>query len=87
MRDLERIEQQDNNKFNEMKKTQNRLIELIKTECNEQVHFFNFYSVPETLVRKKTSKKDFEIVKRILLKVKKQYLVQKAMIFPDIPIE
>ena len=47
------------------------MIDVIKTECNEQVHFFNFYAVPETLVRKKISKKDFDVVKRILLKVKK----------------
>lgn len=87
MRDLERIESVFNTKYNDMKNTQNKLIEVIKTECNEQVHFFNFYAVPETLVRKKTSKKDFEILKKILLKVKKQYLVQKAMVFPDIPLD
>ena len=39
------------------------------------------------LVRKKTSKKDFELIQSMLLKIKKKYLVQKALLFPDRPIE
>ena len=39
------------------------------------------------LVKKKTSKKDFELIQTMLLKIKKKYLVQKALLFPDRPIE
>jgi methionine salvage enolase-phosphatase E1 len=35
----------------------------------------------------KTSKKDFEVVKKILLKVKKLYLDQKAEDHPEVPVE
>ena len=52
-----------------------------------QQYFFSFFNIPEMLVKKKTSKKDFELIQTMLLKIKKKYLVQKALLFPDRPIE
>lgn len=52
-----------------------------------QQHFFSFFNIPEMLVKKRTSKKDFELIQTMLLKIKKKYLVQKALLFPDRPIE
>ena len=39
------------------------------------------------LVKKRTSKKDFEIISKILMKIKRQYLVQKAKLFPQMPLD
>ena len=39
------------------------------------------------LVKKKTSKKDFELIQKILLKIKQKYLIQKALLFPERPID
>ena len=52
-----------------------------------QQHYFSFFNIPEMLVKKRTSKKDFELIQTMLLKIKKKYLVQKALLFPDRPIE
>ena len=39
------------------------------------------------LVKKKTTKKDFELIQKLLLKIKQKYLVHKARLYPDRPIE
>ena len=52
-----------------------------------QQYYFSFFNIPEMLVKKRTSKKDFELIQKILLKIKQKYLVQKALLFPDRPIE
>ena len=39
------------------------------------------------LVRRKTSKKDFDTVAKLLTKVKKLYLVHKARLYPETPLE
>ena len=59
----------------------------VRTTCVMQQYFFSFFNIPEMLVKKKTSKKDFELIQTMLLKIKKKYLVQKALLFPDRPIE
>ena len=52
-----------------------------------QQFYFSFFNIPEMLVKKRTSKKDFELIQKILLKIKQKYLVQKSLIFPDRPID
>ena len=52
-----------------------------------QQYYFSFFNIPEMLVKKKTSKKDFELIQKILLKIKQKYLVEKALLFPDRAID
>ena len=85
--DIERlinIEQEANKaKFNILQE----FAQSVRTTCVMQQFYFSFFNIPEMLVRKKTSKKDFELIQSMLLKIKKKYLVQKALLFPDRPIE
>ena len=49
--------------------------------------FFNFCQVPDFLINKKYKKADFEVLKKLLSKVQKNYLKEKASILPDRPLE
>ena len=50
-------------------------------------YFFNFFDIPDLIVKKQVSKKDYEGISKLLLKVKRSYLVHKATLLPDKPIE
>jgi len=50
-------------------------------------YFFNFFDIPDLIVKKQISKKDYEGISKLLLKVKRSYLVHKATLLPDKPIE
>lgn len=54
----------------------------VRTDCIVQLKFFSLHQVPEMLVKNRTSKKDFEIIQKVLLKVKRLYLAHKALLFP-----
>lgn len=49
--------------------------------------YFSFYDIPEFIIKKRYSKKDYEDIMKILLKVKKQYIEQKSKEHPEKPIE
>lgn len=51
-------------------------------------HFFSFFDLPELITKQKMSKKDFsEISKNLLFKTQKLYLLHKAQLMPEIPME
>jgi len=63
---------------------------FVATAKLEMVHekfFFNFFEVPHILVLKKYKKIDFELLKVFLMKVQRLYLIEKAKLFPEKPIE
>lgn len=41
-------------------------IEVVKTDCSADKNHFNFYYVPETIIRRNTSKKDYEHILKLL---------------------
>jgi hypothetical protein len=59
----------------------------VKAECVMNQFFFNFFDIPDLIVKKSVSKKDYEGISKLLLKVKRSYLFHKATLLPDKPIE
>lgn len=43
--------------------------------------------MPDFIVRKQVTKKDYEVISNLLTKVKREFLVQKALLFPDRPLD
>ena len=43
-----------------------------------QVHFFNFTSLPDLIVRKNYTRKQYETITKLLVAVKDAYLEQRA---------
>jgi hypothetical protein len=58
-----------------------------KSECVMNQYFFNFFDIPDLIVKKQISKKDYEGISKLLLKVKRSYLFHKATLLPDKPID
>ena len=85
--DIERIINLEQDAFRANYSILTNFIQNVKSECVMQQYYFSFFNIPEMLVKKRTSKKDFELIQKILLKIKQKYLVQKALLFPDRPIE
>lgn len=57
------------NAWNREFKVLESFVALVKQELVLEKHYFNFYEVPELMVKRKFQKKDFENVKKLLLKV------------------
>lgn len=53
-------------------------VSVVKQECIMNVHFFSFTSLPELIVRKNYNRKHYELLRKLLVTVKDQYLVQRA---------
>ena len=53
---------------------------VVRTECVLNQHYFSFYDIPDLIVKKKYQRKDYDLIMKLLNKVKKAYLVQKSMI-------
>ena len=64
-----------------------RFVGWVKSECVMNQYFFNFFDIPDLIVKKQISKKDYEGISKLLLKVKRSYLFHKATLLPDKPIE
>lgn len=52
-------------------------VNVVKNECVMNVHYFAFTSLPELIVRKNYSRKQFQLLTKLLLKVKEEYLQQR----------
>ena len=73
--DVERLINLEQENFKQNFSVMTKFIENVKQECMMQQHYFSFYNIPEMLVKKKTTKKEFELVQKLLLKIKQKYLV------------
>lgn len=73
--------------FNADVRVLERFVGWVKSECVMNQYFFNFFDIPDLIVKKQVSKKDYEGISKLLLKVKRSYLVHKATLLPDKPIE
>ena len=49
----------------------------VKVDCVIDKVFFDFFSIPDLILKMKYSKKDYDIILKVLLKVKNSYLEQK----------
>lgn len=59
----------------------------VKQECVIEQHYFIFFDIPDLIVKKKYSRKEYEDIIKVLNKVKTRYLARKAKEMPDKPIE
>jgi len=46
----------------------------VKVDCVIDKVFFDFFSIPDLILKMKYSKKDYDIILKVLLKVKNSYL-------------
>lgn len=67
-------------------KTIREFVQVAKTECVLNQYFFSFYDIPELIIKKRYSKKDYDQIIKILNKTKKLYLFEKAKIVSDKPV-
>ena len=49
--------------------------QVVRVECVMNQYFFSFYDIPDLIVKKKYARKDYELIIKLLNKVKKAYLV------------
>lgn len=49
-------------------------------------NFFIFFDIPDLIVKKEYSRKDYESIIKIVMKVKTRYLAEKARQQPDKPL-
>ena len=56
---------------------------VVRAECVMEQNYFSFYDIPELIVKKKYQRKDYESIIKLLNKVKKAYLIDKADILKD----
>jgi len=49
----------------------------VRSDCIIDKIFFDFFSIPDLIVKMKYSKKDYDIILKVLLKVKNSFLEQK----------
>jgi hypothetical protein len=60
----------------------------VRSDCVMNQHYFNFFDIPELIVKKHVSKRDYEgCISRMLTKVKRCYLALKASIMVDKPLD
>ena len=55
----------------------------VKQECVVNHSFFVFYDLPDLIVKKKYSRKDYEDIIKVVSKVKTRYIAEKSKMFPD----
>ncbi len=53
------------------------VVEQIKAECVLNQHFFNFFDIPDLIIKRKLSPREYELVIKYLNKVRKAYIVAK----------
>lgn len=49
-------------------------------------HYFIFFDIPDLIVKKKFSRKEYEDIIKIVQKVKTRYLAEKVRNNPDKPV-
>jgi hypothetical protein len=63
------------NVFNGEFKILERFVGWVKTESVLDQFYFNFHEIPDMIIRKKVTKKDYDLLTKLLLKVKNEYIL------------
>ena len=83
IKDLERVLENETRTY----KVENSLLRefaaTVRAECMMEQNFFSFYDIPDLIVKKKFQRKDYESIIKMLTKIKKAYLIEKADILKD----
>jgi hypothetical protein len=59
----------------------------VRTKCITNGNNFNFHNMPEFIIKEKVTRKDYEVISKLLKKVKSLYLEEKLERFPEKKIE
>jgi hypothetical protein len=83
IKDIERVLDNETRSFKLESSLLREFAAIVRAECVMEQNFFSFYDIPDLIVKKKYSRKDYESIIKMLNKVKKAYLVEKADILKD----
>ena len=59
----------------------------VRTKCITNCNNFNFHNMPEFIIKEKIARKDYEVISKLLKKVKSLYLEEKLERFPEKKLE
>lgn len=80
---LEKLLNDNQAQFSAEFKVLERFAGWVKSDCALEKFYFNFHYIPELILKKQVTKKDYEVLTKLLLKVKQQYLNMKSKQQPD----
>lgn len=83
--DLERLQKNELSKYQTKIQMLHEFVAAVKQECVIEQNFFIFFDIPDLIVKKKYSRKDYDEIIKIVCKVKLEYLAEKAKSMPDKP--
>lgn len=86
IKDVEKIVDSETKAFKSEIGVLRDFVSVVKGECVLNSYYFSFFDIPDLIVKKRYNRKDYELIIKMLNKVKKLYLVQKADIIRDRPI-
>jgi len=72
--ELKRLILKAENAHNELHEVYVQFIEVIKHECVMNVHYFLFTSLPDLIIRKQYTRKQYEIITKLLVSIKRSFL-------------
>lgn len=83
---IEKIVDSLQSNFNAEVRVMERFAGWVRSDIIINQFYFNFFDIPELIVKRGVSKRDYECISKMLVKVKRSYLVLKASIMPDRPL-
>ena len=75
--DLARLISKEDSAHGEKRDLYVQFVNVVKAECVMNVHFFNFTSLPDLIVRKNYTRKQYETLVKLLLSIKDSYLKER----------
>ena len=72
--ELTRLIQKAETAYNELHEVYVQFVDVVKHECVMNVHFFLFTSIPDLIVRKNYTRKQYETITKLLVSVKNAFL-------------
>lgn len=75
IKDLERVLDNEQKNFKQESNIMRDFAQVVRSECVLNSYYFSFYDIPDLIVKKKYPRKDYDLIVKLLNKVKKKYLV------------
>jgi hypothetical protein len=87
IKDIERLLENDMRQFKVEYNLLKDFSTVVKTECVMKSVFFSFYDIPDLIIKKRYPRKDYDLIIKLLNKVKKLFLAHKATIVQGVKLE
>ena len=75
IKDLERVLDNENKTFKQNMVVLKNFANMVRTEGVLNSYYFSFYDIPDLIVKEKYSRAHYDLIIKLLNKVKKAYLV------------